>query len=395
MLSFALREQLPLSIQRAPDLALHLAAPGAAFRDDAVLGPERRQGLLARGRSPFLHGPAEAELAGASVELLPPMTTAEETSTAPAPTWRVPRDAGTQAAHEALELALRCAGVLDWRPDGVVDIVDAELLAEIARGLISGGERKDGMLIESTVSGPALCSSFWTPDPQTQPRCGERLLILLVCDVVFRADLQALAASAADPELAEDAQTLLAWLETAAAAGTLPERTAEQPPIDDASLLGPMGDGGEAHRQALLARDRILDATAAVKADDWTAVDDAQRAERDARTPDERAAHAAELWNFRLMRIPQNVLEARSSVAGGRLGLRCGPCLREAVVMGWSMGRVVDAAAAPSTLARSLYLPEPMDPPSGSQNGAGKAVRLLVDVQSVTSGWLHRRQRAA
>jgi len=152
------------SILRMPDLARVVGQPGS---EAAALVP-RRQGLLVHDDSPFLRGPPVADdLDRGVVETLtPPESIGRLKGPGAVPTHVLPRRAGTMAATDSLWARLRYEGLFDFSPLGVVarDSADAHLQ------LLTGTLLKQlhaGQQVDVVVLGRAHLA--WGPLPMAEP----------------------------------------------------------------------------------------------------------------------------------------------------------------------------------------------------------------------------------
>ena len=125
-------------------------------------------GIYARPLSPFLHG--RTLLTGMSATLV------ESEKNYPR---RMADAMGDHVAFAALEQAMTRVGLLDWRPDGVVNsklengpdkLADAEY------------DMKDGMLYNVHVQGPAICSNWCGTEHSRSVVAGDKLFVAIVAD---------------------------------------------------------------------------------------------------------------------------------------------------------------------------------------------------------------------
>jgi hypothetical protein len=141
-------------------------ANGHAYHRDA--DRNFKCGIYPRPISPFLHG--RSLLQGVSATLL------QSEKGYP----RRMQDAlGDHVAFAALEQAMTRVGLLDWRPDGVVNSKlenGPDPLAD------SGYDAKDGQLFNVHVQGPAICSNWSGTEHGRSLVAGDKLFVAIVAD---------------------------------------------------------------------------------------------------------------------------------------------------------------------------------------------------------------------
>lgn len=104
------------------------------------------------------------------------------------PRVRVSRALGDQYAFAALDRQLAKLGLHDWRPDGIV----------LSKDHAGPDEQSDatfdaslGQLFNVVIQGPAITSNF-VGDFKMQAMPGDRVFVLVVCDVMFDKDKDSL-----------------------------------------------------------------------------------------------------------------------------------------------------------------------------------------------------------
>ena len=125
-------------------------------------------GIYPRSLSPFLHG--RTLLQGMSA------TSLDSEKCYP---HRMPDALGDHVAFAALDEAMTRKGILDWRPDGVVNSKlengpDAESDAQY--------DAKDGQLFNVHVQGPAICSNWCGSEHSRSLVAGDKLFVAVVAD---------------------------------------------------------------------------------------------------------------------------------------------------------------------------------------------------------------------
>lgn len=152
------------------------AVRSADMRDTNVNGdsvnqiPDRnfKCGIFTRSLSPFLHGRTLCEGVSASAiwsDVDYPM--------------RKPDALGDHFAFAALEEAMTRIGLLDWRPDGVVN-------SKLENGPDAESDAmynaKDGQLFNVHVQGPAICSNFTGTEFSRGLVAGDKVFVAIVAD---------------------------------------------------------------------------------------------------------------------------------------------------------------------------------------------------------------------
>ena len=135
-----------------------------------VVTPDRdfKCGIYPRSLSPFLHG--RTLLQGMSATAL------HSEKCYP---HRMPDALGDHVAFAALDDAMTRKGILDWRPDGVVNSKlengpDAESDAQY--------DARDGQLFNVHVQGPAICSNWCGSEHSRSLVAGDKLFVAIVAD---------------------------------------------------------------------------------------------------------------------------------------------------------------------------------------------------------------------
>lgn len=144
----------------------------AAYKTAQGVGKEYRQGIFARDIHPFLRGKC------GDTSLVDVQQLAKD-----AAVYRVARNLGDTYAFAALEGLMAKYGLTDWRPDGVVlskDHAGPDAMAD------KEFDNKLGQLFNVVIQGPAICTNF-VGDFKLTPMVGDKLFVLIVCDVVFGA----------------------------------------------------------------------------------------------------------------------------------------------------------------------------------------------------------------
>jgi hypothetical protein len=141
-------------------------AGGFAVHQD----PDRdfKCGIYPRPISPFLHG--RTLLQGVSSTLL---------MSEKGYPRRMPDALGDHVAFAALEQAMTRVGLLDWRPDGVVNSKlenGPDLQAD------AHYDAKDGQLFNVHVQGPAICSNWSGTEHGRNLVAGDKLFVAIVAD---------------------------------------------------------------------------------------------------------------------------------------------------------------------------------------------------------------------
>ncbi len=131
-------------------------------------------GVFARDIHPFLRGKCGKK---GLVEI--------QASSGKRPSARVSRALGDQYAFAALDRRLAKLGLHDWRPDGIVlskdhagpdDSADATFDASL------------GQLFNVVIQGPAITTNY-VGDFKLQAMPGDRVFVLMICDVLFKKDV--------------------------------------------------------------------------------------------------------------------------------------------------------------------------------------------------------------
>ena len=131
---------------------------------------EHKQGIFARDIHPFLRGKC---LETYMVDIVKPGANAA--------VYRISRSTGDNFAFAALEHTMAKLGLTDWRPDGIV-------LSKDHAGPDEESDRsydsRLGQLFNVVIQGPAVCTNF-VGDFRLAPLVGDRVFVLVVCDVLF------------------------------------------------------------------------------------------------------------------------------------------------------------------------------------------------------------------
>lgn len=129
-----------------------------------------KQGIFARDIHPFLRGKC---LETYMVDIVKPGPNDA--------VYRISRSTGDNFAFAALEHTMAKLGLTDWRPDGIV-------LGKDHAGPDEESDRsydsRLGQLFNVVIQGPAVCTNF-VGDFHLAPLVGDRVFVLVVCDVLF------------------------------------------------------------------------------------------------------------------------------------------------------------------------------------------------------------------
>lgn len=129
---------------------------------------EFKCGIYPRSLSPFLHG--RTLLQGSSATVL------QSQKGYPS---RMPDALGDHVAFAALHEAMTQVGLLDWRPDGVVN-------SKLENGPDPAADEeydaKDGQLFNIHVQGPAICSNWCGTEHARSLVAGDKLFVAIVAD---------------------------------------------------------------------------------------------------------------------------------------------------------------------------------------------------------------------
>lgn len=314
------------SILRMPDVAREA---GEAGSEAAALVP-RRQGLLVHDDCPFLRGPPVVDdLDRAVVETLAPPTSAGRLKGPDAvPTRTLSRRAGTLAATDALWARLRYEGAFDFLPLGVVarDAADSHL-QHLTDTLLK--QLRAGRQVDVVVLGRAHLA--WGPLPMATPPS----------DVVERARLAGVAipkASAGTPVPNARVYVLLTALlvvEEALVAIGKGEASVVDPAVQEAAKR--LVEFARSSTTRFDHADQAAaDALFAARAETMDVVSDAERQRE--RSLETGSAPRATVVRPRLLQWTFG--------AGELPPLRAAtPGLREVVVGGWCLGKVLDSKA--------------------------------------------------